>query len=85
MIRLLLFALFFYLCYTLLNFILRSFASKAVQPPPEKSVDGETMVRDPNCVTYVPRGDAIDKTVRGKQEHFCSEACRDEYVKKEKT
>ncbi|PLX76000.1 MAG: hypothetical protein C0615_07325 [Desulfuromonas sp.] len=84
MIRLLLFALFFYLCYTLLNFILRSFAAKSMQPP-EKTADGEAMVRDPQCGTYVPRGDAIAKTIRGEHHYFCSEACRDEYSGKEKS
>ena len=61
MIRLLLLALFFYLVYTLITFILRSFSAKPMQPPPEKTSLGEDMVRDPNCATYVPRGDAVKK------------------------
>ncbi|PLX98187.1 MAG: hypothetical protein C0623_12735 [Desulfuromonas sp.] len=84
MIRILLFALFFYLVYTLLTFILRSFAQKPLQRPPEKTSVGEDMVRDPNCGTYVPRGDAITKSVGGEQHYFCSVECRDEYSKKAK-
>ena len=75
MIRILLLALFFYLVYTLLTFILRSFSTKQVQPPPEKTTAGEDMVRDPNCGTYVPRGDAVRKG----ENYFCSDKCRDEY------
>lgn len=82
MIRIILLALFFYLCYTLLTFVLRSFAAKPLQPPPEKTSVGEDMVRDPQCGTYVPRGDAIAKKVQGRQHYFCSEKCLDEYVAK---
>ncbi|PLX84323.1 MAG: hypothetical protein C0617_08440 [Desulfuromonas sp.] len=37
------------------------------------------MVQDPHCGTYVPRGDSLTKTVRGKVFHFCSEECRDAF------
>ena len=84
MIRLLLIGLFFYLVYTLLTFVLRSFAARPIQPPPEKSPLGEDMVRDPQCGTYVPRGDAVGKHIKGKQQYFCSEKCRDEFVKNTK-
>lgn len=78
MIRLLLFALLFYLVYTLITFVLRSFSAKPMQPPPERTSVGEDMVQDPNCGTYVPRGDAI----KSKQNYFCSKKCRDEYQAK---
>ena len=80
MIRILLLALFFYLVYTLLTFVLRSLSAKSMQPPPEKTTVGEDMVRDPNCGTYVPRGDAVKKG----DNYFCSDKCRDEYKNKEK-
>ncbi len=78
MVRLLLFALFFYLVYTLITFVLRSFSARSMQPPPEKTTLGEDMVRDPNCGTYLPRGDALSKG----DHYFCSAKCRDEYKKK---
>lgn len=84
MIRFLLFLLLFYLGYTLLTALIRSFSAKSMQPPPEKTAAGEEMVRDPNCGTYVPRGDAVGKTIRGQQHYFCSEKCRDKYTEKSK-
>jgi hypothetical protein len=78
MVRFLLFLLLFYLGYTLLTFILRSFSKKPMQPPPEKTSSGEEMIRDPNCGTYVPRGDAVKKG----EHYFCSGKCRDEYKSK---
>ncbi len=80
MVRILLYALFFYLVYTLITFILRSFSAKSMQPPPEKTSAGEDMVLDPNCGTYLPRGDAVKKG----ENYFCSDKCRDEYKEKTK-
>ena len=80
MIRILLLALFFYLVYTLLTFILRSFSSRPIEPPPEKTTAGEDMVRDPVCGTYIPRGDAVKKG----ENYFCSTKCRDEYLNNKK-
>ncbi len=37
----------------------------------------EDLVRDPVCNTYVPRSRALTAVVEGREEYFCSEACRD--------
>ena len=37
----------------------------------------EDLVRDPVCLTYVPRSRALPATVEGRQEYFCSEECRE--------
>jgi YHS domain-containing protein len=37
----------------------------------------EDLVRDPVCHTYVPRSRALTAVVEGREEHFCSEACRE--------
>ena len=36
-----------------------------------------TLVRDRVCNTVVPRESALRATVAGREEHFCSAACRD--------
>ncbi len=38
---------------------------------------GVDLVRDPVCNTFVPRDRAVQTMIAGRQEHFCSEACRD--------
>jgi YHS domain-containing protein len=75
--------------WALLGFIIYVIAKAAVQafrtpssPSPKKSRSGEAMERDPQCGTFVPRGDAVETTVRGKREWFCSTRCRDEYLAK---
>lgn len=40
------------------------------------------MVKDPNCETYVPKNEAVCKTVTGTTHYFCSEKCADEYAAK---
>jgi len=35
------------------------------------------MVRDRVCGTFVPRTRALVGTVDGREQHFCSESCRD--------
>jgi len=41
---------------------------------PQPAVD---MVRDRVCGTFVPRTRALVAMVEGREQHFCSEACRD--------
>ncbi len=81
MIRLLLLAILFYLAYSFIRSLLRSLPGHRHSSPPAKSSRGEEMVQDPHCGTYLPRGDALMKSVRGKKHYFCSPACRDAYPK----
>lgn len=78
-VRLILWAVLGFLVYTIVKAALQTFRAPP-PPPPEKSRGGETMERDPQCGTFVPRGDAIDATVRGQRLWFCSPRCRDEYL-----
>lgn len=50
--------------------------AQAPPPPPQVSV-GEDLVLDPVCRTHVPRSRAIVARIEGREEHFCSETCRD--------
>ena len=45
-------------------------------------VQGEDMVLDPQCRTYVPKGRAVARRSRDIVTYFCSEACADEYAGK---
>lgn len=82
MFRLLLLAVLFYLGFSLLRALLRGLPGPRKSPPPAKSPQGEEMVQDPHCGTYLPRGEALTKTFRGEKLYFCSEACRDAYREK---
>ncbi|HSF31615.1 MAG TPA: hypothetical protein VLK82_14225 [Candidatus Tectomicrobia bacterium] len=40
----------------------------------------EDMVRDPVCQLYLPRSEAIRRTIRGQEQFFCSPGCLDKYL-----
>ena len=80
-VRLIIWALLGFIAYTIVKAAVQAFHAKT-PPPPEKSRGGETMERDPQCGTFVPRGDAVTASVRGQQHWFCSARCRDEYLGK---
>jgi hypothetical protein len=46
-------------------------------PPPRPARAVEDLVRDRVCNTFVPRSRALTAIVAGREEHFCSAACRD--------
>jgi YHS domain-containing protein len=39
------------------------------------------LARDPVCGTHVPIDGSVSLTMRGRTHHFCSTACRDQFVK----
>lgn len=82
MIKLLILGLLGFLAYTFFTAITRSLTGGKKTAPPQKTPQGEDMVRDPQCGTYIPRGDALEKTVGGQRHYFCSTRCRDEFIAK---
>jgi hypothetical protein len=56
---------------------------KSLIRPREKISPGEVideMVKCSSCETYVPRREAIRKTVAGEPLNFCSEGCAEKYT-----
>ncbi len=49
-----------------------------------RTLKGADMVQDPSCGIYVPRDTAVSTQVRGETRYFCSEKCRNEFVKRGK-
>jgi uncharacterized protein len=84
MIRFILFVLLIYLGYSLYRTLTRALPGGKGGDLQAKSRHGEEMVADPQCGTYLPRGDAVEKVLGGKRHFFCSEECRDAYIDKNK-
>jgi len=81
LVRLILWLIVGFLAYTVFQ-MLKQALLKPPGPPPEKTTRGEEMVQDPECNTYVPRGDAIKAQHKGETHYFCSNECRDKYLKR---
>ena len=75
----------FLLCYYIVTAITGLLKGSSHRPPPEKSPEGEAMVRDPQCGIFVPRSLALEKVVRGKTYYFCSEECLKKFDNPEKS
>jgi YHS domain-containing protein len=44
----------------------------------------DEMVQDPQCKMYIPRRQAIERTIDGKIRHFCSDACAIKFLEEGK-
>jgi hypothetical protein len=60
-----------------LAFTAGSPASRPKAPPAPAPRRVEDLVLDRVCHTHLPRSRALVATVDGREEHFCSQACRD--------
>jgi YHS domain-containing protein len=72
----------YYAIRTVVRSAMRSFQKDERQ---RDRIQGEEMVQDPECRTYVPRSRAVTRQINGKLCAFCSEACAELYEKKART
>ncbi|MCG6926503.1 MAG: hypothetical protein LJF30_14480 [Acidobacteria bacterium] len=86
MLRGILYFLYFLLILSFVRFVARSVGRlfgpasdlrRSGGEPRRSARQAEDLVRDRICNTYVPRSRALTAKVGGREEHFCSEACRD--------
>jgi uncharacterized protein len=76
MIRLILFLILIYLIYR----IIKGFWGSAKQIRKSKTMGViDEMVQDPYCETYIPRREAVRKSISGKEYFFCSQECADKF------
>ncbi|HNY49998.1 MAG TPA: YHS domain-containing protein [Smithella sp.] len=54
--------------------------NKDHQQPQFSSGNGEELMEDPVCHTYVPVSQAYKKEMAGKVYYFCSKQCSDKYT-----
>ena len=62
---------------TLVAAIVPRRSSPAPQPDKRQVKGAQDLVLDRVCRTYVPLASALAARVAGREEHFCSTACRD--------
>jgi uncharacterized protein len=80
-IRLLAVLIRFLVALLLVRLGLRALSSwlspRAAPGPGQPTPPPEDLVRDRICNTFLPRSHALRAVVGGREEHFCSAACRD--------
>ncbi len=79
--RLLFYIIIIFFAYKLINKVL---GGRPVEKRHYKTTDlqGEDMVRDPSCNTYIPKDNALSAKAGGEVYYFCSEACRNAFKEK---
>lgn len=82
LVRLILWAVFGFVLYTIIQAARSGMRSGSPPKPADKTPGGEEMVRDPLCGTYVPRSEALFATVGEQYYGFCSSRCRDEFLQR---
>jgi len=64
---------------------------KAVIRPKDSISRGENggvideMVQDPQCKMYIPRREAVERTIEGRTYHFCSDTCATKFLQEGKS
>jgi len=84
MIKILMLILLCFVGYSMIQGIIRPKEKRGGKMPRNRSRDGEQMVEDPQCGTFIPVGDAVSANINGQQHHFCSKKCLKEYKKAHK-
>jgi YHS domain-containing protein len=80
MLRLIVAIVIVYLVYRLAKtFFLPSGKMRERFPGEPTPIDGEDMVQDPYCKTYIPLSNAYKASVDGKTCYFCSQECCEKY------
>ncbi len=79
--KLLIYLILIFLAYKLIN---RALGGRPVEKGHYKTTDlqGEDMVRDPTCNTYIPKDNALRAKAGGEVHYFCSEKCRSVFKEK---
>lgn len=84
MIKLLLLILLGFVGYSMLQGLINPKENRGGKKPRNRSRDGEEMVEDPQCGTFLPISDAVSAHVNGRKHYFCSKKCLKEYKKTHK-
>ena len=59
--------------------------ARLIFPSSAKEPNATEMVQDPNNGVYIPKTEAIKKTINGKDYYFSSEQSAEDYINKNQT
>ncbi len=75
----LLFFISLFAVYYAIKTVFRSAVKAYHDEDGRKKIQGEELVLDPECRTYVVKDRAVTRRIRGSSRSFCSEACARRY------
>jgi len=81
MIRLVIYAILIYICLRLLKSLGGGLLRSGPETEQAGSVQEAELIKDPRCGAYFLKQTGVAAKVHGKPVYFCSEACRDAYLR----
>ena len=81
MIKILMLILLCFVGYSMLQGFINPKPKADKKIPRNRSRDGERMVEDPQCGTFIPVSDSVSASINGKEHFFCSKKCLKKYKK----
>jgi YHS domain-containing protein len=83
MARFILFIVLLLLLYAILYYLIKDLAVGRKKRSRES--EPEELVQDPYCQTYVPKGTAVKKRVKGSDYYFCTKECLIKFLEEKKS
>lgn len=85
MLRILIYGLVIYLAYKFVKKLFPTLFEPAVKGPENHGTDEDTeLIKDPECGTYFMRQRGVKAHIAGNTIYFCSEACRNKFLNKQR-
>ena len=81
MIRLIFYAIIIYFGYRIYKAWVKSLSDEGDQELSGSEPMEAEMIQDPQCGTYFMRQRGVSARIEGRTVYFCSESCRDAYMK----
>lgn len=83
MIRLVIYAILIYICLRLLKSLGGGMLRSGSNTEQTGDMQEAELIKDPQCGAYFLKQTGVAAKVHGKTVYFCSEACRDAYLRQE--
>lgn len=81
MIRLLIYGFLIYVMVRVVRFLGRTLMRPDEESDAGPGAANTELIRDPQCGVYFLRQQGVEARIGGERIHFCSERCRDEYLR----
>ncbi|MBP7794261.1 MAG: YHS domain-containing protein [Candidatus Saccharicenans sp.] len=82
--RIILIGILFYIIYRIVRFFQRLGQTSPQKYQKRTQPGSKVMVKDEICNTYIPEDEALKEVKGGHTYYFCSEACRQKFIREEK-
>jgi|SoiMethySBSTD1v2_1073268.scaffolds.fasta_scaffold860477_2 uncharacterized protein len=81
LLRFLLLVIFIWMCISVVRRLVHLLSLPRQGKEQSQNQEGMLLVQDPQCGRFVPEQDTLKISFHGQGLHFCSQECRDLYIR----